>query len=130
MKVKSKYAIWIVVVLVAMILGCVLLLGEKCVSECVPHSEPLQESDRQMSLAASSGKDLEYWIDGERGTAGCHWHLTHIKCERGGCLYRCSETEAIWRLSRQKNSSLKMEKCGDSTLQQTYIFSSPSVDGN
>ena len=31
MKIKSKYAIWIVVVLVAMILGCVLLLGEKCV---------------------------------------------------------------------------------------------------
>ena len=149
MRTKSKYTIWIVVVLVVLILGCTLFTGEntskdtspslpvpkldrplKCVSRSVPDSLPLREINRQMGLAASSGKDLEYWIDGERTTPGCHWNLEHVECQKDGCLYRCRETEALWHLSWQKNSNLKMEKLGSSTLIQTYVFSPQPARGN
>ena len=119
---------------IRILLGCVIAVAchgcYTCVSECVPNPGPLRDVDRQMTLVPSLGKDLEYWIDGERETPGCHWHLMHIKCQRGGCFYRCRETEALWRLSQQRSLGLKMDKCGDSTLPQTYIFSLPPADGN
>ena len=140
MNMKSKCTAWIVLGLVSMIYGCIPPTLEKesvpaplpasdsslrCVSKCVTADSPLREFDRQMCLAASSGKDLEYWIDGERETPGCHWHLTHMKCQEDGCIYRCCETETLWHLTWQKNCSLKMSKTmeNNSTLRQEYIFS-------
>ena len=123
---NMKFALGIVALFVAMIIcGCYLLSGSsRCVSEYVTADSPLREFDRQMCLAALSGKDLEYWIDGERETPGCHWHLTHIECQSGGCLYRSSGTEHLWLLSLQGNSDLKMTKLDKtSTFQQTYVFS-------
>lgn len=146
---KGKCVLWtvvdciIVVGLIPVIHGCIWPTSKKesassllhdldsstrCVSECVTADSPLREFDRQMCLAASSEKDLEYWIDGERETPGCHWHLTHVECQRGRCLYRCRETEALWFLSQQGNSNLKMTKSGkSSTFQRTYIFSAQSA---
>ena len=138
MRMKCKYATWIVMGLFAIILcgagPCVSLSERKrTCDECVSSelvASPLRDLEHEMSLAALSGKDLEYWIDGEKETAGCHWHLTHVECQKDGCLYRCRETEALWHLSKQSNSSLKMEKLGDSTLPKIYVFSSLSVYEN
>ena len=110
----------------AMVAGVatVLVSGCACVSESVYGKSPLVDSDREMCLASSSGKDLEYWIDGNRLTEGCHWHLEHVKCQMGVCLYRCKETEAFWWLSKD-GGSIKMKKDVKGTnFPQEYKFAS------
>lgn len=96
----------------------------QCVSECVHDKPPLRDVEREMCLASSSGDDLEYWIDGERSTAGCHWHLEHVKCQRIGCLYKCRETEILWRLAKGgKIITMVKDAYGTkSNLPQEYHF--------
>ena len=138
MKLNGKQTLCIMMGLSTTVLGCTdfgVLLHPRavslvehdnpstCVSERVSGSLLLRDFDRQISLTACSEISLEYWIDGERETPGCHWHLRHIECQENGCLYRCQETESLWQLSFLQNARLKMEKCGYSTLPQTYLFS-------
>lgn len=87
----------------------VLVPGCVCVSESVHGKPPLTDVEREMCLSSSSGNDLEYWIEGERSTPGCHWHLEHIKCKSDGCLYKCKETEMLWRIAKD-GQSIIMEK--------------------
>ena len=106
MKSKLMFAAMAVVVAVALIL---FPENGRCVSESLREKSLLKDAEREVCIALSSGNDLEYWIDGERSTAGCHWHLEHVKCQNGGCLYKCRETEAYWRLFKD-GETIKMKK--------------------
>ena len=124
MNTKTKKAIAVVSALVAV---CLLFVfaTPKCVSEAIGAGTLLKDSEREMCLAASSGKNLEYWIDGERSTPGSNWHLEHVECRWSTCLYRCRETEALWRLS-SSGKFVEMEKADKSaTLPQKYRFEVP-----
>ena len=95
-----------------------------CVSGMVQGRHTFRDREREMCLAASTGKDMEYWIDGYKTTPGCHWRLEHVKCERGSCLYKCVETEVWWRLVGD-GGTVTMQKDvrrTNSTLTQEYHF--------
>lgn len=118
---KTKMAMAVVSAWVAVFI-LIVFAKPKCVSGALGAGILLKDSEREMCLAASSGKNLEYWIDGERSTPGCNWHLEHVECRRGSCLYRCRETEALWNLSRS-GKVVEMEKVDkDTTLPQKYKF--------
>ena len=120
MKLNKKLVFAAVAAGVAM----VLVPGCACVSESVHGKPPLTDSEREMCLASSLGKDLEYWIEGERSTAGCHWHLKHVKCQPSGCLYKCQETEMLWRLAKDgKTITMVKDVNGtNSRFPQEYHF--------
>ncbi len=129
MKRNPHYA----VAALAIVVGCVHIPDSgtsRCLSERVRDSPPLKDVEREMCLAAPSGSDLEYWIDGERLTPGCDWHLTHLECQLGSCLYRCRETEALWRLSNDGNAVMMTKVVEGTTLQQTYRFEEQSNHGH
>ena len=95
-----------------------------CVSGMVQGRHTFRDREREMCLAVSTGRDMEYWIDGYKSTPGCRWRLEHVKCERGGCLYKCAETEAWWRLAGD-GGTVTMQKDvhrTNSTLPQEYHF--------
>ena len=123
MKLKGKLAFAVLTVGVAFVLilvsGC---LEPRCVSECVHDKTPFKDAEREMCLASSSGNDLEYWIDGARSTAGCHWHLEHVKCQGNGCLYKCKETEALWQLVGDGKAITMKKDVKGTTLPQEYHF--------
>ena len=121
MKRQSLYA----VAALAIVSGCVHIPGSdtsRCMSERVRGYVSLKDVEREMCLAASSGSDLEYWIAGERLTPGCDWHLKHLECQLGRCLYRCRETEALWQLSADDVAFLMEKVVEGTTLPQTYRF--------
>ena len=123
MKLETKHLFAMLAVVVAFAL--VLLFGQyRCVSEIMRDKPVLRDVEREMCLTSSSGSDLEYWIDGERSTDGCHWCLEHVKCQRSGCLYKCKETEILWRLAKD-GKTITMEKDvrgTNSNLPQQYHF--------
>lgn len=96
----------------------------RCVSEIVQEKSMFKDSEREMCLASSLGRDLEYWIDGERSTDGCHWNLEHVTCQGGGCLYNCKETEVLWHLVRDGKAikMVKDVKGTSSNLPQEYHY--------
>ena len=121
MKLRTKLVFAAMVVVVAVVMMLFWPNG-RCVSESLRGKSLLKDADREVCIAMSSGNDLEYWIDGERSTAGCHWHLEHIKCQKDECLYRCRETEAFWRLSKD-GKAVKMKKdVKGATLPLEYHF--------
>ena len=99
----------------------------KCIAYSLSGKAQLKDYEQEKCMAVSSGRNIAYWIDGERSTPGCNWHLEHVKCEKGFCLYRCRETEALWHLSlfnEQGNVRVVMEKDigNDTTFPQKNIF--------
>ncbi len=123
MKLNKKYVFFVIAVGVAF--TPILFIGHgRCVSEIVHERTVLKDNEREMCLAASSGNDLEYWLEGERSTDGCHWHLEHVKCQWSGCLYKCKEIETLWRLSKDgKVITMKKDVKGtNSNLPQEYHF--------
>ena len=110
---------------VGVVFALILLVGrDRCVSEIMHEKSVLKDSEREMCLASAFEKDLEYWIDGERLTDGCHWHLEHVKCQRGECLYKCKETEVLWHLVRDGKAikMVKDVKGTSSNLPQKYRY--------
>ena len=123
MKMKNKHVFFILVVGVTIALIMPVWHG-RCVSEIVRDESMFKDCEREMCLALSFGKDLEYWIDGERSTDGCHWHLEHVKCQSGDCLYKCKETEVLWHLVRDGKAikMVKDVKGTSSSLPQEYRY--------
>lgn len=94
----------------------------KCVSYSLSGKAPLKDCENEKCIAVSSGRDIAYWIDGERSTPGCNWHLKHVECQSEGCLYRCVETEALWLLSRSDTIVEMEKKVKGTTLPNKYRF--------
>ena len=116
--------------LCAVLIVLLAFLGRSSCIASGPFAERvLYDGDREVLFVLSKDGTARYWIEGEEETAGCNWHLVHVECRRGGCLFRCLETEALWLLS-PSGDGVRMEKRVEgSTLSQTYFFC-PSSLGN
>ena len=122
MRVPRKSVWWISIVCLALCTAIgVLTLRSR------PHGKSvsgimMQEPERGLRLVIQEDKNIWYWLDGEKSTPGCNWHLTHLDCKWDHCLYRCEETEALWMVRLRRDGLVMEKKSNTSTLPQCYVF--------